>query len=813
MSTTRFLMRLLLGKRLPITDGELRVRGPRAAITVRRDKFGVPHIDARSLEDAAFAVGFCQGQDRAGQLEVMWRLARGRMAEWVGPVALIADRVARRIGFRRSAEARLPTCAPEVRATLEAFALGVNAGATAGLPKKPHEFAIVGGEPSAWDAADVLAVLSLQSFMLPSNWDVELARLRILLGDGPEALRALDPAVCSAYQSASVRENEGENRASGLLSHTLTPSHPHTALDALLADLAALQAHLPRGGGSNNWVVSGARTASGKPILANDPHLAPTCPPPWYLQHVRTPDWEVTGAALAGTPVVSIGHNGFCAWGVTAGLIDNSDFFLETLSTDGRSSREADGSFKPCEVVRETIRVKGQPDVVEEVLVTARGPVLSPAIKDVPVALSLSATWLAARPVDGFFGAPAARSFEQFRAHFAHWPALPLNVVYADTEGNIGYQLVGEVPVRTGGNGMLPRPADLSDSGWNGVVPFDRMPHLANPEAGFVATANDPPQWIVSSGQRAEKTGDAGSAHCSLPTDCWLGADYIDDYRARRIREELARRPDGLTPADCTALQLDIQSLPWREMRDIVLSLVPESAEAREALRLLADWDGRVEADSPAAAVFQFFVAQMCVRVARAKAPTAWPFALGAGRVGVVGGNLFADRRVAHLSRLLVEQPSGWFASWPSEMEAALAHAVRELRKRGGPSSAYWAWGHLRMLRLEHPLFGNHKWLGPAFNRGPVPWGGDSNTVSQAGVKLSDPTEFTHNIANLRCVFDLADLAKSTFVLAGGQSGNPLSPHHADQFELWRVGESVVVPWAQEEVIRAATATLRLLPG
>ena len=770
-------MRLLLGKRLPITEGELKVRGPREAVTVRRDKFGVPHIDARTSEDAAFAVGFCQGQDRAGQLEVMWRLARGRMAEWVGPVALIADRVARRIGFRRTAEARLPTCVPEVRATLEAFALGVNAGATDGLPSKPHEFAIVGGEPSAWDAADALAVVSLQSFMLPSNWDVELARLRILLGDGAEALKALDPSLC---ESGEVGTSASAHPALRAL----------RALRALLADLAALQAHLPRGGGSNNWVVSGTRTASGKPILANDPHLAPTCPPPWYLQHVRTPDWEVTGAALAGTPVVSIGHNGFCAWGVTAGLTDNSDFFVETLSPDGRSSREADGTFRPCEVIRETIRVKGQPDVVEEVLVTPRGPILSPAIKDMPVALSLSATWLAARPVDGFFGAPAARSFEQFRAHFAQWPALPLNVVYADTDGNIGYQLVGEVPTRKGGNGLLPRPADLPDSGWNGVVPFDRMPHLTNPEAGFVGTAND------------NVTG--------APD---FGADYIDDYRARRIREELARRPDGLTPADCSALQLDIQSLPWREMRDIVLSLVPESAEAREALRLLADWDGRVEADSPAASVFQFFVAQMCVHVARAKAPTAWQFALGAGRVGVVGGTLFADRRVAHLSRLLGEQPDGWFASWSAEIEAALAQSVRELRKLAGPSSAYWAWGHLRMLRLEHPLFGNHKWLGPAFNRGPVPWGGDSNTVSQAGVKLSDPTEFTHNIANLRCVFDLADLAKSTFVMAGGQSGNPLSPHHADQFELWRVGESFAVPWAQEEVIRAATATLRLLPG
>lgn len=576
-------------------------------------------------------------------------------------------------------------------------------------------------------------------------------------------------------------------------------------LSRLTADLAALQSYLPRGGGSNNWAIAGTRTASGKPLLASDPHLAPTCPPPWYLVHVRTPQWEVAGAALAGAPGVPIGHNGFAAWGVTAGLTDNSDFFVETLAdTDTpvrnpvgealglprKSTREADGTFRPCAVVREVIAVKGGRDVVENVLVTPRGPVVTPLESPVPVALSLSAVWLDARPLVGFFGAPAARSFDEFRTHFAAWPALPLNVLYADTEGTIGWQLVGEVPERRGGNGLLPRPADLPDSGWSGMVPFERMPFAANPECGYLGTANDPPPGGAT----------------------WLGADFIDDYRARRIREQLAARDRDWSVGDCAALQLDTLSIPWREMRDGVLALAPADADAKEALGVLAGWDGRVSADSPAAAVFELFVAEMCVRVAKAKAPNSWQAALGEGGYGLMTGNLFADRRVAHLVRLLSERPAGWFASWPAELEAALAASVKALRKAAGPGPKFWAWGHLRQLRLEHPLFGKHKWLGPAFNRGPVPCGGDQNTVSQAGAKPTDPTDFTHNMANLRCVFDLADLSRSTFVLAGGQSGNPLSPHHADQFAPWHRGESFTMPWDQAEVIRSAVETLRLLP-
>ena len=533
MNLTHLILRLLLGRRLPITKGELSVRGPSAAIAIRRDKYGVPHIDAASDADALYALGFCQGQDRSGQLEFLLRIARGQLSEWVGPVALPVDRICRRIGFRRAAEQQFPVLDEYVRRHMEAFAAGVTAGSTAGLSAKPHEFAILGGTPTPWDAIDIPAVLKFQSFILPSNWDVELARLRILLADGPDAVAALDPS--GEFGTGNAKRGTEEN--------TVPPS----ALPApsLIQDLSTLQNFLGRGGGSNNWVIAGNRTVSGKPLLASDPHLAPNAPPPWYLAHLRTPEWQAAGACMVGLPGFAIGHNGFAAWGVTAGLTDNTDLFLETLGPDGQSVREADGSFTPCAVVRETIHVRGQPDVVEDVLVTSRGPLILPSTSDFPVSVSIRAVWLDPLPIEGFLGVLRARSFEEFRAPFARWPLLPLNIAYADVSGAIGWFLVGQLPLRTGGNSLLPRPAILPDSGWTGLIPFDEMPCVLNPEEGYWTTANNDPALAVAAAleRRDEKGPDSrtenqivrGSPH-------WLGADFCDPYRVRAIRDALAAR-------------------------------------------------------------------------------------------------------------------------------------------------------------------------------------------------------------------------------------------------------------------------------
>jgi penicillin amidase len=789
MNLPRLALRALLGQRLPTTAGEVRVRGVTAPVTIRRDRWGVPHVDAASDGDAWFGLGFCHGQDRSCQLETYWRVGRGRLSEWVGSAGLPADRLSRRLGLRRAAEAQLPVLSAEARAIIDAYVAGVNAGATAGLPKPPHEFAILGGAPSPWDAADVLTFLKFQSFLLPSNWDVELARLRILRADGTQAVVELDPNGRGGEGEEGSGGEKNGPKADSPSPHS--PSPPLDAQQALAADLAALHALFPRGGGSNNWVVGGARTATGKPLLASDPHLAPLAPPPWYLAHVRTPEWEVGGAGFIGSPAFAIGQNGRAAWGVTAGLTDNTDLFLETLGPDGASVRQPDGTFAPCERRTEVIRVKGAADVIEDVLVTPRGPVLSPLF-DEPGAevLSIRAVWLDPLPLWGFLGVVRATGFDEFRRCFEHWPVMPLNVVYADAGGTVGYQLVGQVPRRKGGHGLLPRPADLPDSGWEaGLVPFDEMPFRTNPPDGLIATANDPP----------------GPA--------FLGRDFIDDYRARTIRDELAKRTDW-DAAGFAELQTNTRSIPWEEMKPVVTALTPTDPQAREAVAMLREWDGHVTADSPAAALFELMVAELCVMVAKAKAPTAWKAALGDVGLGAAGHNLFADRRVAHLSRLMREDAPGWFARpWADEIANVLGNILRRLRCEAGPAPAYWAWGHLRKLRLDHPLLGKHWLLGPAFNLGPVPCGGDQNTISQAGARPLHPTDFTHNMANLRAVFDLANPGASRFVLCGGQSGNPLSPHHADQLPLWQAGETIPLPWTQEQVVKAAKATLRVLPA
>jgi penicillin amidase len=570
MSLTHLLLRFVLGRRLPITAGELRIRGPKEPITIRRDKFGIPHIDATSEADGMFALGFCQAQDRAGQLEFLKRVAVGRLAEWVGPDGLIADRLSRRIGFRRYAEIQVAALDNRVREQLTAFAAGISNGNISGLSSKPHEFAILGGDPTPWDAADVLAVLKLQSFLLPSNWDVELARLRILLADGPQALLDLDPLSAFGKESGKTYKLPlGDELASTPLPTTsIAP-----AIAALMSDLAAFQSYLSRGGGSNNWVITGNRTQSGKPILASDPHLAPSVPPPWYLSHIRTPEWEATGASLTGTPGFAIGHNGFAAWGVTAGLTDNTDIFLETMGSDGKSVREMDGTFAPCELIRETIAVKGQSDVIEETLITPRGPLLSPLLKGIPHAVSLRAVWLNPLPVDGFLGSPRAKSFEEFRGYFDRWPLLPLNILYADTDGTTGWFLIGQLPKRAGGNGLIPRPADHPNTGWTGLVTFDEMPFVKNPESGYFTTANNEPFQTD-------------------PNNPWLGADYCDHYRVRAILDALASR-DGWTVEDCLALQRDVRSIPWEEVRAIVLSLESPNQNTQEALDLLRAWDGQ----------------------------------------------------------------------------------------------------------------------------------------------------------------------------------------------------------------------------
>ncbi|MFQ5795121.1 MAG: penicillin acylase family protein [Candidatus Bipolaricaulia bacterium] len=774
MNIPRLLFRLLLGRRLPITTGTLKIPGINQPVLIRRDRYGIPYIETERDEDAWYGLGFCHGQDRAFQIEGLLRVTRGTLAELIGPEALPLDRLSRRIGFHNAAEQQLEALDDENRQTLAAYARGVTDGAKRGCRRPAHEFTLLRTQSTPYRAADVLAVGKLLSFTLASNWDIELARLKILSEDGPEALAALDPAY----------------------PEWLPVTSPPTALagstvDRLAEDLAVFTATVGQGGGSNNWAIAPSHTATGRALLANDPHLAPALPPHWYLAHVRTPDWAVAGAAFIGVPGFFVGHNDTAAWGVTAGLLDNTDLFIEEIGPDGRSIREGD-QFVRCETRLEIIRVKGGETVEEEVLVTPRGPIIGPALEGEVGAISLRATWLDPRPAKGFFQIHRARSFEAFRRALAEWPFASFNMVYADTSGTVGWQLVGEAPQRRKGWGTIPLPGWDPEVGWeNAPIPFNKMPHLANPETGFVASANTRPT--------------------PEDEDPFLGVDWIDGYRLARIVEALDGRHDW-DLASVQALQMDQKSLPWRELHDIVLATPAETDEARNALALLETWGGVVTAGSPAATIFELFVTEMVRRMVETKAPRATQWALGTGFTPLVPYSLFTVRRVGHLVRLLREQPEGWFERpWPQEMADALTTIIRTLRQDYGDDPRQWAWGHIRPLTLRHPV-GERAALDRVFNLGPFPWGGDANTVGQAATDPIAPTANPAAIASLRMVVDVGNWEASRFVLPGGQSGNPVSPHYDDLLPLWQRGEGVPIAWSQSEVERVTRSVLRLVP-
>ena len=470
------VFQLLLGRRLPITKGTLSVPGIARPVLIHRDGYGVPYIEAESDEDAWYALGFCQAQDRAFTLEMMLRAARGTVAELVGPEGIGVDRLSRRLGLLASARPQLDALDPDVRAIFESFALGVTDGTRVGARRPAHEFTLLRTRPTPWTVVDAMGVAKLQSFVMASSWDVKLARYRILREDGPEALKELEPHYPWWHPISTPQGVEAG-----------------PAADRLAQDLALFGHTVRLGGASNAWAVAPDRTATGRPILANDPHLPPSMPPQWYLAHVRTPEWAVAGAAFVGTPIMAVGHNEVAAWGVTLGLADDTDLYLEELSRDGAAVREGD-RFVPCATRREVISVKGKEDLVEEVKVTPRGPILSPILPGEAAAISIRAKWLEALPIRGLLTAVRARSFDEFRGAFEQWPSASLNVVYADASGSIGWLLAGEVPRRRKGWGTIPLPGWDPDVSWEDeAVGFEEMPYAIDPPSGFVASANNRP--------------------------------------------------------------------------------------------------------------------------------------------------------------------------------------------------------------------------------------------------------------------------------------------------------------------------------
>lgn len=755
----RALLGLGLGKRLPTIDGSLTVSGLRDAIVIRRDENGIPYVDAKNDDDAFFGLGFCQAQDRAFQIELYMRLTRGTLAELVGADALPVDRLARRLGFTRIARAQLAASNDATRAQFTSFARGVNAGLKHGSKKKCHEMTLLGAEYSTFEAHDPAAVLAFFSFALSSNWDAELARLRVLHEDGRDALLALEPSL-AAFKSELFAAADALDTANALVSGV-----------AGMRDIGAV------GAASNAWAIAAKRTTTGRPILASDPHLSPTLPAPWYLAHVSTPEWAITGACLIPQPVVSIGHNDHVAWGVTAGHVDNTDLFVEHVGKDGRSVREGD-RFVPCDIRRETIKVKGKPDETIDVLVTPRGPIVGDVLGPSRDALSIQGTWMSTTRGLGAYQAHRVRDIDEARNVFDGYPGPSEGRVFADVKGNIGWQIHGDIPVRKSGHGLVPAPGWNPAYGWKEErLPFAQHPRITNPPAGFVATANQCPP--------------------DLPQDPFCGVDWLDRHRYERIAEKLSARTDWTIDA-VLDMHLDRHSTLTRELRP----LFAEHASDPIAKKWLEPWDGEISPTSVAASIFELAFADLARRVAKRHAPNAWKAALGEGINDVLPHGPNAIRRVGELTRLIRTLPA-------SDIDEAITNAVRELRTKFGSRDTSWQWGKIRPLRLRH-AFAKQPPLDRLFALRDVAIGGDVTTIPQGSVDFQDPLGDPIGVPNLRAAIDVGAWENSRWSLLGGQSGNPCSPHFGDLLEPWDRGQGVGIAWSREDVERRAKSTLRL---
>jgi penicillin amidase len=778
----------LLHRLLPQVEGELRVRGLNGPVEVIRDRWGIPHISARDEWDAYFAQGLCHAQDRLWQMELNRRLSRGQLSEVMGTDALDLDRFMRRLGLHRAAQAEWEAAGPEVRSVLEAYAAGVNAciEELQRSGKLPVEFMLTRLQPRRWEPLDSLTFGRFFAFNQSPNWENELIRSRLIARLGYAAASLLEPDVWQPNTDALTRLSDwgpAEMPDAGDLPPVWLPGAPAA---------------------SNGWVVSGERSATRKPLLGYDPHFFYTrLPSIVYEAHlVGGGDLNVIGGTIPGVPGVAFGHNRHIAWGFTVSKADMQDLFVERVDPGDPRRTEFAGRWETGTLVRETIRVKGRTQPwIEDVLVTSRhGPLLTPtpALADEHRPLALKSMVLETVDlVSPLLALNHARNWEEFRAALSQMGVPPVDTLYADVDGNIGHQVAGRVPIRARGEGLVPAPGWSGQYEWLDVVPFDELPSAFNPSDGLWATAN-------------HNLG-KNSRH-------FFSREYDSPARYRRIRQVLESKAHH-SAVDFGALQADQVSLPAREIARILTQRLHPTGELQaRALDELRGWDGRVGADSAAAAICHVFAHELLRRRHQEALGNLLPAVLGVGphpALGPITSFYFlqTERVLAYLTEWANGQDGtgGAGSAHPDHAHAAFSATVRYLREQRGPDVAEWQWGRLHTLKLEHPL-SMRKPLGlfldvPAFR-----WGGDLETVRMGG-PLPGKVEGTGMISGYRFIADCADWDGSLSCIPGGQSGHRGSPHYADQVDEWRRVAYHSQPFTRPAILRHARHTLHLVPG
>ncbi len=703
--------------------------GLRATVEVRRDRWGVPHIYARNQHDLFFAQGYVAAQDRLFQMEMWRRQGEGRLAEVLGPAAVDRDRAARLFAYRGDMAREWSAYGPDTRAIVRAFVAGVNARIAAAGEDLPPEFALLGFRPEPWTERVPLARATGLSGTGNSSSEMLRAQLVTLLG-ASRAQAVMPPDPARAFDPATGLDLAGLSPASlGGFASTF-------------ADVAYNRLE-----GSNNWVVSGARTTTGKPILANDPHRVITNPAVRYLTHLVAPGWNVIGAGEPASPGVAIGHNERIAFGLTVVGMDQQDAYVESLG-DCPGAPAASlgcyryrGAWRPLRTLTDTIRVKGEPPRVVRLPFTVHGPVVSVdtvrrraiAIRSVHAEPG-TAAYLASLSLD------RARNWEEFQGAMSRWLMPSENMIYADVDGNIGWVAGGIMP-RRHWSGMLPVPGDGTHE-WSGFVPGRQLPRAYNPSAGYIATAN---HNILPEGYRTP-----------------ISYEWASRYRIDRVREVL----DGqrqFTVGDFERLQHDDRSKLAEALVPQLRAAADRAGRSDVALSLLRSWDFRMSREQQAPTLFAAWAPAVYRRaITRELADQPEAARLLAGRP-----------EYAWLERWLADDRSSR-AARDSVLLGALADAVTEISRRFGNEPRDWMWGDVHKASFPHPLASR-------YDLSPVSRGGDGNTVyATGGANFQQRSG-----ASFREILDLADWDRSVVTNVPGQSADPRSPHYGDLLELW----------------------------
>jgi penicillin G amidase len=777
--------------RMAPQQNAIQINGIKGRVTIRRDERGIPYVEAQNDEDLYFGQGYATAADRLWQMDLFRRTARGELAEILGAgpnkVALEQDKLHRTYGFAQAAEAEFAAASPRSRAILEAYARGVNAYAASLDPKSmPPEFQILNYSFRPWTPADTFVVVKIFFEALSDTWRLDLMRQSLSVLP-PEKRADFLPEISPIDVLVVGKDTQSKAKSATTKRAAVSPQ----TLKKLAQNQAVAAAALDRIGfhtdalaASNNWVVSGSRTVSGKPLLSNDPHLRPTAPSIWHMIHLSAPGMRAAGVGTAGIPGIVLGHNDRIAWGFTNVGPDVQDLYVEKFDPDNAKRYQTSSGWQDAVVRREEIKVRkgfvgSEHDIVtHDVTVTRHGPIIFEG-DGKRYALRWTALDPSKNNADLSYTLNRARNWKEFNTALESFTAPTQNIVYADVDGHIGYHAAGVVPIRKSGDGSVPYDGSTDAGEWSSYIPIAKLPTVFDPPSGIIVTAN---QRIV------------GTDYPYFLTHSWA-----QPYRARRILELLSEK-QKLTADDFRRILGDVYSIAGVSFsREAVKLLRPKLTPADDKLRATLDafekWDGRMNAESNVALI----ASQMRI-VFRSKIVAA---ALGPE----LSKNYQWSNFDTTLDRILKDQPAGWlpkeFASYADLLRACYDEALGNLTRTLGADDTKWTWGDFAKARFPHPL-ASAPLIGGQFTIPAFPQNGTGGLLGatvNVGASVS-----------MRLIADPGDWDKTQQGIALGESGSPKSPHWNDQLADWRAVTPREFPFSQAAVLKATKETLVLEP-